>query len=764
MLYDETKKRAHIAEPDLSVGAAIPKGDRDRRRVDMETVHPSLLMFADADAAVEEDLDSEEVRDIHRRLVANFTREIDIQAASRAEMALDEAFYDSHQWDEEDARILRERGQEPLVINVIAQSINWLIGSQKRARTDYKVLPRTKDKLSDAQHKTQVLKYLDDVNHSRFNEADAFTEAVKAGLSWLECGIREDTDGEPIYDSYESWRNIIHDSTSRQRDAGDARYIFRVKWVDADHAIQMFSQRKHIIEGAIDRWDDAGAGDSTFGDDAMDAAETYRDAGEGRPDPHSPDILRRRVRLIEAWFKVPERTDIMSGGAFTGEIFDPYSRGHVLEVASGRASVKQRMIFRTYVMVMTTAGPLWFGPSPYRHNKYPFTPLWSYRDAATGAPYGYIRNMRDPQRDINKRFAKALFILSSNKVVMEEGAVDDLDQFTEENARPDGILVVKPNKRIDLNVERGLERSHLDIMQMSLQLIQTTSGVTDEAMGRTTNAVSGKAITARQDQAVLSSGMIFDNLRAAKMFHGEKRLSLVEQFMSEEKEMRITDSRGNTDFITLNDGMPENDIARAKADFIISEDSWAATIRQAQVAELFQLLTQLAPAAPQLVMVLLDVVVEAMDIPSRDLVVKRIRDMTGMEDPDADPNVPDPEREAREQQKAMQAEMQARAAAAELAKLEGEAASAMAKAEKQKADAMKVLASMPGEDIDTKRQAMELAIQMITSPPGSVQAADALLSEVGLGDQPQPPAPEPQPAPEPMPQAAPMGPGVPPIQ
>lgn len=752
--YQQRPTRAYLARPDVSVDALIPMGDRNRERRDMETVNPALLMFAGADDAIHAELDSEEVRGMHARLIGNFLQELDIQASDRAEMAKDEDFYDSVQWDEADARILRERGQEPMVINVISQSINWLMGSQKRARTDFRVLPRSKANLADAQRKTQILKYLGDANNSMFSESDAFAEATKAGLSWLECGVRDDTDGEPIYDRYESWRNIVMDSASRERDASDARYIFRVKWIDVDHALQMFPERGKQIELAVDHWDAGAYGESTFGDEAMDAVEDHRDAVAGRPDPASPDITRRRVRLIEAWFKVPEQTDIMSGGTFAGEIFDPYSRGHVMEVASGKATVRRRMLFRTYVMVMTTGGALWFGPSPYRHNGYPFTPLWAYRKASTGAPYGYIRNMRDPQRDINKRFSKALHILASNKVVMDEGAVADLDEFAEENARSDAIIVKKPGKALELNVERGLEASHLNIMQMSLQMIQTTSGVTDEAMGRTTNAVSGKAITARQDQAVLSSGMIFDNLRAAKKFHGEKKLSLVEQFMSDEKELRITDSRGNTDFIRVNDGLPENDIARTKADFAISEDAWTASIRQAQVTELFQVLTQLAPAAPQLVMVLLDVIVEAMDIPSRDLVVKRIRSITGMEDPDADPDVPDPEREQREQQKAMQAQMEARAAAANLAKLEGEAEKAQAGAAKERASAEKLAAEvgalisrMPGENMEQKRRALELAVQMMTSPPGAVQTADALLRQVGMGDAPAPGPAAPQPAP-----------------
>ncbi len=51
-----------------------------------------------------------------------------------------------------------------------------------------------------------------------------------------------------------------------------------------------------------------------------------------------------------------------------------------------------------------------------------------------------IRGLRDVQTDINKRASKALYILASNKVIMEEGALPDnvtLEEFAEEVARPE---------------------------------------------------------------------------------------------------------------------------------------------------------------------------------------------------------------------------------------------------------------------------------------------------------------------------------------
>lgn len=740
------RDRYPVAESEFETEGASFSGDIEIRRSGRKVAGDEFLKdshkFLGAAAGREikrSELDSAPVRDTHRRLMSHYVREMDIQAAWRQRMDRDEAFYDSDQWEPNDKATVEARGQKATVFNVIAQSINWIIGSQRRARSDYKILPRRKEGSKSAERKSQLLKYLADVNKSQFSESDAFQEAVKAGLSWLECGVQDETDGEPIYDRFESWRNIIIDSVAREKDLSDARYLFRTRWVDVDTAVAMFPDRAaHIRLSAMQAYE-YGVSLDDHGDEHMDALEVDQ-AREGFSTIDAPSYQRDRVRLIEAWYRVPETERVIAGGDFNGEIYDPASPGHIQDVHTGTATIRQRPTHRMYVMVCTPSHVLWHSKSPYRHNRFPFTPLWINRKSKTGEPYGIVRNMVDSQEDINKRFSKALAILSSNKVIMDEGAVDNLDDFEYEMARPNSILVKKQGKEIKLDVDRDLAPAHLDIMQMSIQMIQSLSGVTDEAMGRTTNAVSGKAIEARQGQAVVGTSNAFDNLRAARQYHGEKKLSLIEQFMTDEKQFRITNSRGQPEYVIVNDGLPENDIIRTKADFIISEDDWAASMRQAGVAQLLELLTQMAPVEPRIVLVLIDIVVEMMDVPSREEIVKRIRQITGMEDPDADPNVDDPDKQARDAQKAQQAAMEQRAAEANLATAEAKAAKERAQAAKAEADAQKVLTSLPDSTLAQQRTALETALAMLQAP-AAVDTADALLIAAGAAPPPEPQLP-----------------------
>lgn len=694
------------------------------------------LRDADGDKEVnavkQHPLDDDRHHQLHVMLTGMYEQELDRQTDNRTEMAIDEDFYDNIQWTEADAQELRERGQDPLVYNVISASVNWVIGTEKRGRTDYKILPRRKESSQPAERKSQLLKYLSDVNKSTFHKSRAFEDSTKVGIGWIETGYSREGDGEPIYERYESWRNLLWDSAAVDKDLGDARYMFRSKWVDLDIAVAMFPDRAGTLRSAagdIDRY-----GLDRMGDEAMDSMEEARELNTSGRSNYG-GFGRQRVRLIEAWIRMPTKVKKLKSAnprdeiEFDGTIYDEYSPVHEELLGTGRAVLIERQSMRMHVAIFCNTGMLYVGDSPYRHNGFPFTPIWCYRRGRDGMPYGMIRGMRDLQTDVNKRASKALHILSTNKTIMDEGAVDDIDNYLVEASRSDAVIVKKPGKFLEMGADRDLAPAHIELMSRSISMIQQQSGVTDENMGRQTNATSGIAIGRRQEQGAMATAGLFDNLRYADQIRGEKLLSMIEQFMDQEKQFRITNMRGVPEFITINDGLPENDIARTKADYVISEEDWRSTMRQAAVEQLLEVMTQLAPGAPQIVMVMIDLIVESMDIPNREEIVKRIRQVTGMKDPDQ--TEPTPEDQAREQAKAEQDALQQALVQAELEGKQADAAKKQADAVKAQAGAQQILAAIAGQNVEAQVSALNAALVMIGTP-NAAPIADIVLHESGF--------------------------------
>ncbi|EHK57643.1 hypothetical protein [Allomesorhizobium alhagi] len=670
-------------------------------------------------------LDKPDMIELHHRLLDYYTRELDRQFDNRQDMAGDEDYYDNIQWSAEDKETLNDRGQDALVYNVISASVDWVTGTEKRARTDFKVLPRRKEEAKPAEKKTQLLKYLSDVNREPFHISRSFEDAVKVGLGWIEDGVQEEDEDEPLYTRYENWRNMLWDSAATELDLKDARYVIRSKWADLDVACAIFKKRKGLLERSAADNDDYHHLDY-YGDQAMDEQElSLEQAGQSRTSDRIQGYQRRRVRLIEMWIRLPVEVEKVKGGRFTGEIYDPHSPGHREEVERGEAETVKRVTMRMHVAIFTTAGMLWFSESPYRHNRFPFTPIWGHRRGRDGMPYGMIRRLKDIQKDINKRASKALHILSTSKVIMDEDALPDdmtIEEFLEEISRPDAVIRKKAGKTIDINADRDLSQWHLELMSRSISMIQQASGVTDELLGRKTNATSGVAIGKRQDQGSLATAKYFDNLLLAWQIHGEKLLANVEQFMSEQKSFRITNMRGKPEYVDVNDGLPENDIVRCKADYIISEGAFHATMRAAAVDSLLEAMSKMTP---ELAVLFMDLVVENMDLPNREEIVKRIRAATGQRDPDA---------EEPTEEEIAQAQAQQAAGQAQQAMLEAQLKKLMAEGDKIAAQAEELRSKISGHHVDAQQKALDAAAMAIAMPPAT-HIADHILAESGFVSQ-----------------------------
>lgn len=679
-------------------------------------------------------LDSPKMLRVLNQLREWFSQEWERQAHNRFQMAMDEDYYDSMQWTEEDAAEVLARGQAPIVYNEIKPTIDWMIGTERRTRIDYKVLPRRKEGNDDAEVKTKLMKYLSDVNKQPYARSRAFAMACKSGMGWIEVGVRGDKTDEPIFYRAQNWRHMLPDSNAIEPDYSDGRYKFRWKYLDPDIAMAYFPDRANIIRDSIIDGDKLGMGENDdelwyMGARVTEAGQDFAAASTGKYRPYDGSAFansrRSRVKMMECWYTVPVTMKMIRGGQFDGKRFNEKRDSHKAEVEIGNASLYDKVVMQMRVAIFTDKGLLWESESPYEHNRDPFVPVVAYRRARDNAPYAPIRPMRDSQDSLNKRGSKALWILSSNQVVADKGAVDDIDEAREEIARPDGWI--EKNKGFDVEIRRdiALAEEHLRLMDRDMMYIRNGGGVTNENLGRETNADSGKAIIARQEQGGVVTTEIFDNLRYAVQIAGEMELSLIEQYYTDEKVVRIVGDRGTASFVEVNKKDPEtgevlNDITAMKADFMVSEQDYRDSLRQAMYESLFDVVSRLAQMQPQLALNLLDLVVEMADIPNRDELVNRIRQISGMRDPEAEPT---PEEIAQAQREKQIADTQQKIA------LE------MALTELQKAIAEKEKYS--AEAINKKIEAFYSAAQaagIVVQNSGIMPVADEILASAGFQD------------------------------
>lgn len=603
-------------------------------------------------------LDTEEAMKLHRKLLDWYFHERTKQADNRMQMALDSDFYDGQQWSTEDADVVSARGQVPLVFNETAPMVDWLIGTERRTRIDWKVLPRAEDDVDSADAKTKVLKFVGDMNKTPFMQSRAFADAVKCGLGWVDDGACDDPTKDIIYGKYEDWRNVLHDSSGYDLDLEDARYLFRWRWADDDIAELMFPDRKdHIRRAVVDSGvsaDIENAADWYLGEQIAPAGSMYA-AGDGV----FGEASRKRIKLIECQFRMPAKVKIVADGPLKGGYVSDHDMAMQQAVASTGSSLIEKVSMRMHIAVFTETALLALGPSVYRHNRFSLTPFWCYRNGKTRLPYGVIRRIRDIQQDLNKRASKALFLLSTNQIIADKDAVDDKNIAREEADMPDGYIEVKPGKRFDIKRDTDAATGQIQMMTLDAQSIQKSAGVNNENLGRQTNAVSGEAIKARQLQGSVATTEPFDNKRFAVQCQGEKRLSLVEQFYTEEKVIRLTGNRGQFEWLKINqpevqpDGSVRyiNDIASNMADFVVSEQDYSGTLRQVMFDSMMEMSAKLPP---ELAIRFLRMAYEYSDMPNKDAIADEIRKITGEVDPNK--KLTPKEAQAQEEQMRQQSE------------------------------------------------------------------------------------------------------------
>ena len=642
------------------------------------------------------------------------------QAENRAEMALDEDYADGIQWTPEERYELEVvRGQPALTFDLISPTIAWVTGTEKRTRVDYKVLPRRKEFSDAAEQKTAMLKADSDVNRAVFHISQAFREAVVPGLGWIEEGVRSDTDEEPLFLRAESWRNIWFDPLSREFDLSDCRYLFREKWVDLDFATALFPQFAHALRAQANTLsltqqdpDEFYENPYLYDPTGSPRGAAIRPATEESWNVHG---RRERVCLVEFWYREPARVQVVRGdGAWDGSVLNPEDPVHVWLLENGHASthdavrtvVKQALFIKGTLLQEGLQNPYW-------HNQFPFTPIWGYRRRRDGAPYGMVRKLRDPQDDFNKKRSKTAHILSTKRTVMDKGAVDNLDAYAEEVARPDAIVEINSGKTLRIETDHQLASQLTNLSLDDVRLINSISGVTPELRGEGNANQSGKAVLAKQEQGQATTMDLFDNLRLALQLSGEKRLRNLEQFTSEDKAVRILGPQGGAQFVEV---QAEN-VWNNKADFVVDEQAFRASARQAMFESMMDLMSRLDP---KIAINILDLVVDLSDVPQREELVARIRKINGQADPEKE--VSPEEQAAMEEQAAAEDQKRQRLEAAEMALLEG-------RAMKEQAAGQKAMMEAILKKLETMEKSLNVAGTAAAVGPEIARSADLLGDE-----------------------------------
>lgn len=528
----------------------------------------------------------------------------------------DRDYYDGRQLTTQEEKELLKRGQLPIAFNLVRQKIDYLLGMEKQQRSDPKAYPRNPDDEQAADAATDGIRYVCDDNQMPMVASGVWEEMIVEGASGVDVCVEPEDYGFCVKLHWTHWDRMIWDPYSRERDFSDAKFLGTIAWMDEADVLA--------------RWPNAGdVVDWTFG------AVSNTSAWDDRPRWNVwADADRHRVRVVQLYWR--EGTEWHCG---------TFVRGGWLEEPQ---------------------------PSPYKDERgrsecpLIFVSCYVNRD---NWRYGVVRDLIDPQDEINIRHRKAVHLLSVRQVIAEQGAVQDVDKARQELAKPDGYVEVAPGMRFEIQQTGDLSAGQAALLNEAKSMFNVM-GPNAALMGKQGNSASGRAIALSQQGGAMEIGTILDVHR-----HWRRRVyraiwNRIKQFWTEEKWVRVTDDEDKLRWVGLNRpvtlgdklmAMPpeeammlagqmgiasaddprlsqvveiENDVSRLDVDIVVEEGPDVATLQQEEFAKIADLARAGVPIPP-------DVLIQASGLRGKDKILERIK--SGGIDPNEPPPPPPPE-------------------------------------------------------------------------------------------------------------------------
>lgn len=530
------------------------------------------------------------------------------------------------QWNEADKTSLEEKGKPAVTINRIKPLINVLSGYQRLNRYDIDFLPRTNDDMELAGVRKGVTKYIMDASDYDNEESDVFFDGAVTGIGWFEVGYKFDyvtMDGDAFIRRVSPF-NIYPDSESRDKYFRDMRYIIRARWVDKAELKKVYPDKAQEIEAQNDVY-----------------AKEEDETGDNRL---WYQATTQKIRLCECWYKEAstKRMYILNDGSTVDKVVpEMLLAGQIVDVIEVPTNEVRMISFFDNVVLEDI-------PSPYEHGEFPFVPFVGYYLGEDDIPAGIVRDLKDPQREINKRRSQGLHILNSQANsgwIAEEGSMSKEQESALKNSAstPGVVLKVGTGALTSGRLQRlEPQQAPVNVMQATQEAtaeLPAISGINEALMGTDiSNTASGRAIELKQKQSITHIAILFDNLRYSKkqivyrLWGKRGAKGVIPQYYTEQKTYRIIGASGDMQFVTVNQQQqtvdPQtmqtisttlNDLSQGEFDVVIADSPATATQRTTQFYTLVDAVSKLGIPGD----LVFDILLDLSDVAQKEEIKKR---------------------------------------------------------------------------------------------------------------------------------------------
>lgn len=410
-------------------------------------------------------------------------------------------YYHGAQWTSEQVKKFNDRRQPVVTYNRIGRKINAVVGLLERQRTDPKGFPRTPQHEEGAEIVTAVLRYICDEQEWAAKSPIAGLCGAVDGIGGIELLLEQGDKGDTEVGMEDvDPSTFFYDPRSLKMDFSDARFMGTAKWADIDAAVELAPDKEAEIRASVE----SGSELTTNPDHEQ---KWFSSTDDGK-----------KIRIVDHWYLKAGKWHwcLYTGSLTLSEGESPYVD-------------EKGKTFCKYIM-------------------------YSANVDHDGDRYGFVRNMRSSQDEVNQRRSKGLHILNSRRIIIEQGAYDDVETLRKEAARPDGVIQHPPGSSpptFDDNAKGQELNGQLEFLRDAKEEIENY-GFNPALMGSGVQDMSGRAIKLQQDAGIAELGPYLLAFKGWKLRVYRALWNAVQRHWTAERWIRVTDDEQVAQFFAVN--------------------------------------------------------------------------------------------------------------------------------------------------------------------------------------------------------------------
>lgn len=538
-------------------------------------------------------------------------------------------FIEGKQWTDEQIAQLKAEGRPALVFNEIAPLYRLILGYHRNNRMDTNFLPGHDG--SGAQHVAEALSHLwkqfSEQSRIPYVDAEVFADGISTGRGYYDTRMDFDENdfGEARSTALDPF-SVYPDPDADGYDSKTWGFVNVSRWASLDEIEHTYGPSAAKLIGNLTRGDgyvdfpqqyyhtnDEITPIRKFGHEEGDNTEYWSWFHDRWYD--FIDTARKNIRIVDSQYWITQQKNVFID-LETGDrqvVPDHWDEQRVQKVlyhaerVNNPLVVRRRPVKRCRWTVMVGDLLVHDDWSPYDH----FTIDGFFPYFRRGQTRGMVHDLLDPQREKNKRRSAEIDIVgrtTNSGWLYHENSLDpDQETKLDKYGSSPGIRIKwkgkpaeKPERINPSPPPTAMER----LEQKASDDLRRISGVNESALGELDRVQSGRAIEARQRQAVLSFQMYLDNFSRTKEQLGYKWLNLVQKHYTEPRIVRVLGEDDQMITTAINQPVLDeqgnvlerlNDITLGKYSVIVDEVPMTASFQNAQFEEAMELVDKLGP-------------------------------------------------------------------------------------------------------------------------------------------------------------------------